>query len=123
VITFFSWLGVTPYLTADAVNSTLRFVAGTPAGGGVVFDYGVPRESLNWKQKLVFDYISRRVAAAGEPFRTFFGPVALVAELRRIGFSRAEDLAEGEINARYFRDRADGLRVGGGLAHLMSAEI
>ncbi len=122
-ITFFSWLGVTPYLTADVVTSTFRFIAATPAGGGVVFDYAVPRELLNWKQKLVLDFISRRVAAAGEPFRTFFAPAALVAELRRIGFSRTEDLGETEINARYFQDRADRLRVGGGLGRFMSAQI
>jgi methyltransferase (TIGR00027 family) len=123
VTTFFSWLGVTPYLTADAVTSTFRFITATPAGGGVVFDYGIPRECLNWKQKLAFDYLSKRVAAAGEPFRTFFEPAALAAELRRIGFSRTEDLGTDEINARYFRDRADGLRVGGGLGHFMSAQI
>jgi methyltransferase (TIGR00027 family) len=123
VTTFFSWLGVTPYLTADALNATLRFVAGTPAGGGVVFDYGVARGCLNWKHKLAFDYLSRRVAAAGEPFRTFFEPAALAAELRRIGFSWMEDLGETEINGRYFRERADGLRVGGGLGRLMSAQI
>jgi methyltransferase (TIGR00027 family) len=122
-ITFFSWLGVTPYLTRKAVMSTFEFIVTTPRGGGVVCDYGVPRESLNLTQKLAFDVIANRVAAAGEPFQTFFDTAALTAELTRIGFSRIEDLAQEEINARYFKDRADKLRIGGGLGHLLSAEI
>lgn len=36
---FFIWLGVTPYLTRDAVLATLRFVAGHTAPVQVVFDY------------------------------------------------------------------------------------
>jgi methyltransferase (TIGR00027 family) len=121
--TFFSWLGVTPYLTADVVMSTFRFIAASPAGGGVVFDYAVPRELLSWRQKLVLDFLSRRVAAAGEPFRTFFAPAALAAELRGMGFSRIEDLGTAEMNARYFQDRADRLRMGGAVGRLMSAQI
>src|SRR5580704_861454 len=33
--TFFSWLGVTMYLTDDAITSSLRLIASTPPGGGV----------------------------------------------------------------------------------------
>ena len=122
-ITFFSWLGVTMYLTEETVMSTLAFIASTPAGGGVVFDYGVPRASLNWMGKLALDALSRRVAAAGEPFRTFFDPRALAERLHQIGFRSIEDLGSDEINERYFKDRADGLRVGGKIGRLMSAEI
>jgi methyltransferase (TIGR00027 family) len=37
--TFFILEGVTMYLPEDAVRGTLRFVAGHPAGSGIVFDY------------------------------------------------------------------------------------
>ena len=37
-----------------------------------------------------------------------------------MGFSEVEDLGPAEINARYFKDRTDGLRVGS-LAHVMCA--
>src|SRR6202046_586411 len=120
---FFSWLGVTMYLTEDAVMNTFGFIASTAAGGGVVFDYAVPRSSLNWVGRMALDALSHRVAAAGEPFRTFFDPAALAERLRRIGFRHVEDLDAGEINARYFKDRADGLRVTGSAGHLMSAEV
>lgn len=122
-VTFFSWLGVTMYLTEEAVMSTFSFIVSTPPGGGVVFDYGVPRSSLNWMGRLALDALSRRVAAAGEPFRTFFDPRALADRLRQIGFRAVEDMGSEEINARYFKNRADGLRVGGKIGRLMSAEI
>jgi methyltransferase (TIGR00027 family) len=121
--TFFSWLGVTMYLTREAVMSTLRFIATTPPDGGVAFDYAIPRSSLNWMGRLALDALSRRVAAAGETFQTFFDPKALGEEMRRMGFRSVEDLDAERINARYFANRADNLRAGGSLGRLMSAEI
>jgi methyltransferase (TIGR00027 family) len=120
---FFSWLGVTMYLTEDAVMNTFGFIASTPTGGGVAFDYAVPRSSLNWTERLALDALSYRVAAAGEPFRTFFEPSALAERLRGIGFRRVKDLDASEINARYFEDRADKLRLTSNVGHLMSAEF
>ena len=122
-ITFFSWLGVVPYLTRNAVLETLAFVAAQPAGSEVVFDYGRPPASLNWLQRLAFASLASRVAAAGEPFQTFFAPDELVAELRRLGFGHLEDSGMDEMNRRYFANRADGLRVAGGLAHVMAARV
>ncbi|HUA00732.1 MAG TPA: class I SAM-dependent methyltransferase [Candidatus Aquilonibacter sp.] len=109
---FFSWLGVSMYLTDEAIDATLGFVASTPPGGGIVFDYAVTRESLGLVERMALDAISKRVEAAGEPFRTFFAPKALEERMMRIGFRSVEDLGGDEINARYFQNRADGLRVG-----------
>ncbi len=121
--TFFSWLGVTMYLTEDAVMSTFGFIASTARGGGVAFDYTVPRESLSWLGRLALDFMSRRVAAAGEPFRTHFDPANLAERLSGMGFHSIEDLGADQINARYFKDRTDRLRVVGRLGRLMSAEL
>jgi methyltransferase (TIGR00027 family) len=121
--TFFSWLGVTMYLTHEAVALTLAFIATTAPGGGLVFDYAAPRSSLSPTGQLALDALSRRVAAAGEPFQTFFDPRTLEGQLARIGFRSIEDLGADELNARYFSDRADGLRVSGTLARLMRAEV
>jgi methyltransferase (TIGR00027 family) len=118
----FSWLGVAPYLDAPTVKATLRFVAAAPAGSGVVFDYAVSPDGLNPVQRVVFDTLSSKVAAVGEPFRSFFDPQALAAELREIGFREIDDLDPDALNHRYFRGRADGLKVGG-LARLLIAWV
>jgi methyltransferase (TIGR00027 family) len=119
---FFSWLGVTMYLACETVMGTLRFVASCAPGGGVVFDYMVPRESLNWTGQLVHDALARRVARAGEPFRTFFSSEKLREDLEAMGFHSIENLGAAEINARYFNSRNDGLRVPGLLGRFLSAE-
>jgi methyltransferase (TIGR00027 family) len=118
---FFSWLGVVPYLTENAITATLGFVASLPAGSGIVFDYAQPPESLDPPRRRAFEALAERVAAHGEPFRTFFDPAALEGELRRLGFGTVENLDGEAINARYFAGRADGLRVGSGLGHLIKA--
>ncbi|HTS12927.1 MAG TPA: class I SAM-dependent methyltransferase [Candidatus Limnocylindrales bacterium] len=122
-ITFFSWLGVTPYLTSEAMNATLGFIASMPRGSGVVFDYAVPRSSLNWAGRLIFDRLAKRVAAAGEPFQLFFDPADLAAQLRAVGFHAVEDLGSDEINARYFAGRQDKLCVSGRLGRVLSATV
>ncbi len=123
VPSFFSWLGVTMYLTSDSVMTTLKHVASSmPLSGAVVFDYALPPLSLNPAQHFVFQALAQRVAAVGEPWQTFFDPNPLAAQLQSIGFSRATDIGPEELNTRYFKDRADGLRVGG-LARLMKAGL
>jgi O-methyltransferase involved in polyketide biosynthesis len=69
---FFSWLGVTPYLTRESCMATPRFIAQLPPGSGVAFDFAVDPKLLNLRQRLALHLISRRVAAAGEPFQLYF---------------------------------------------------
>jgi methyltransferase (TIGR00027 family) len=120
---FFSWLGVTPYLTREACMTTLGLIARLPAGSGVVFDFAIDRALLNPGQRMALDALSKRVAAAGEPFQLFFDPGKLQDELKALGFSRTEFLQGKELNARYFKDRKDGLLVRGGIGHLMGAWV
>ena len=120
---FFSWLGVTPYLTKEAFERTLQFVASMPSGSGVAFDYAVSRSALTAMEQSALNILSDRLAAVGEPFRLFFEPAPLMEELRAAGFREVEDLASSEINERYFKNRVDGLRVFGGFAHLLSAIV
>jgi methyltransferase (TIGR00027 family) len=119
---FFSWLGVTPYLSRPAFDATLDFIVRRPSGSGVVFDYAVERSLLSPIQQLALDALAARVARAGEPFQLFFDPNALAGDLRRLGFGNIEDLNCDQINARYFAGRADGLAVSGG-GHLLYAQV
>src|SRR5271168_816195 len=121
--TFFSWLGVTPYLTRDACMTTLSFVAKMPAGSGVVFDFAVDPALLNPGQREALDALSARVARYGEPFQLFFDPAKLQDELKGMGFRRTEFLQGKELNSRYFKDRKDVLLVRVGLGHLMGAWV
>lgn len=99
---FFAWLGVVPYLTRPAAFGTLRFIAALPKGSGVVFDYSIPREMMGERERDAFDELAARVARAGEPFRSFYDPAQLAAELRDLGFAAVEDLDVARVRARWF---------------------
>ncbi|WP_319586659.1 class I SAM-dependent methyltransferase [uncultured Desulfobulbus sp.] len=120
--TFFSWLGVSMYLSSSAIEATLRFVASLPAGCSIVFDYMIPPSMLSPNARNIFDGLAQRVAAAGEPFQTFFEPLLLERNLREMGFGQVVDMAPEKMDARYFKGRTDGLRVGK-LSHIMHARV
>jgi methyltransferase (TIGR00027 family) len=120
---FFSWLGVTPYLTDRAFAETIAFIASLPAPSGVVFDYTVARSTLNWMERIALDKLAARVEAAGEPFRLFFDPAGLVKRMREAGFREVQDLGSMELNVRYFAGRSDGLKVRGNLGRLLCARV
>lgn len=119
---FFSWLGVVPYLERPAIDQTFSFIASLPTGTEVVFDYSVPPETLSWMSRIIFRRMARRVAAVGEPWKTFFEPNALLADLRRLGFTSAEDFDGAALNRRYFAGRSDGLKIGGA-GHMATASV
>jgi methyltransferase (TIGR00027 family) len=120
---FFSWLGVVPYLTRDAACTTLRFIAGLPPGSGVAFDYTIPRESMSELERQAFDALAERVARAGEPFRLFFDPEQLAADLRTLGFTAIEDLDGAAIRSRWFGETSNEQRPHGRSGHLLCARI
>src|SRR5262249_28145719 len=120
---FFSWLGVVMYLTHEAFASTIRFIGSLPAGSGIALDYAVQPSSLGFFERLVFEGVRRRVAAAGEPFRLFFAPKEIDAVFVRAGYKEVEDLGREQINARYFSGRTDGLNVPANLYHLLSGWV
>jgi methyltransferase (TIGR00027 family) len=119
---FFSWLGVTQYLSSDAVFSTLQFVASLPAGSSIVFDYTLSPSLLNPIAREVFDRFAHRVAMAGEPFRSSFDPSLLKNRLHAMGFGQIEDLGHGELNGRYFQNRPEKSR-NGGFTRVMNARV
>ena len=121
--TVVAWLGVVPYLTAEAFAGTVGVLGAMARGSEVVFDYSYPREVLPLRDQLMLDSLSARVAQAGEPFRLFFTGEALGLELQRAGLRMVENLGSEAMNARYFDRRTDGLRLYGSAGHLCHAEV
>lgn len=117
--TFFTWLGVVPYLSEEAIWSTLRFIAGLQGEAQVVFDYANPPGSLDADLRAAHDERAARVAAIGEPWVSYFETEMLHAGLRQIGFTEIEDLGPREIGERYFPDRGRAPRDKGG--HIIRA--
>jgi methyltransferase (TIGR00027 family) len=113
--TFVLWLGVTPYLTEEAVFATLSELARLPGGAEVVFDYANPPDATNEANTRNFHReMAERVAASGEPFRGYFDSAELHARARELGFSDIEDLDRAALVARYLPDASAAPRPGPG---------
>jgi methyltransferase (TIGR00027 family) len=112
--TFFTWLGVVPYLKEEAIWSTLAFIASLPNGAGVVFDYSDPPELLSPESRASHEKRALRVAGLGEAWVTYFETEKLHSKLAALGFSEIEDLGPRQIGARYFPGRTGSLPEKGG---------
>jgi methyltransferase (TIGR00027 family) len=102
--TFVIWLGVTPYLTEEAVYATLSELARLPGGAEVVFDYANPPDATEGAARTYHERMAERVAANGEPFRGYFDSAELHARGRDLGFSEIEDLDRAALVKRYLPD-------------------
>lgn len=94
------WEGVTNYLTADAVDTTLRALAGIAAGGSrIVFTY-VDRAALDGSGRYqgVWEDAVRR---HGEPWTFGFDPDALPGYLAERGLRLTLDLSARDAADRY----------------------
>jgi methyltransferase (TIGR00027 family) len=109
--TFCSWLGVTPYLTASAINATFNFVLSLPPSSEIVFNFVLPADALSGLEAEAMVLAAQTAAEAGEPWLTSFLPDNLTTLLRAMGFCDVVHLTPPEANRRYFRDRCDGLEA------------
>lgn len=102
--TFFIWEGVTQYITAEAVDRTLNFVANTSgAGSKIVFTYvrrglidGTDREE--WMNP--FLSFARRV---GSPFIFGIDPDEIEQFLAEHGMNLIEDVGASDYQTRYLK--------------------
>jgi methyltransferase (TIGR00027 family) len=116
---FFSWLGVVPYLTEAAIFSTLGYIAGLAGGAEVVFDYVNPEASIAPAGRAAHQALAERVAGSGESMQSYFDTAPLCERMRAAGFRHVDDIGPDRISARFFpeSERAGPARGG----HIMYA--
>jgi methyltransferase (TIGR00027 family) len=113
--TFVIWLGVTPYLTEEALFATLGELARFPGGAEAVFDYANPPDRVtDSAARAHHKQLAERVAASGEPFRCYLDSDELHARARELGFADVEDLDRAGLVARYLPDLPAAPRPGPG---------
>jgi methyltransferase (TIGR00027 family) len=122
--TFCSWLGVTHYLTQEAIDMTFEFVRRLPHGSEIVFEFKVAAEALSSAEEKRDAAAARKAAAAtGEPALSRFVPAELEAKLHRFGFLHVIALSPEDAQERYFNGRRDGLAAERTVYRLMRAIV
>jgi methyltransferase (TIGR00027 family) len=100
--TFFSWLGVTMYLTRVANLTTLRSIAANCAHGSeIAFTY--LDERLLSSSQAEFRELRDSVASVGEPFQSGFDPSTIGRSLSGCGLALLEDMNELQMATLYGR--------------------
>jgi len=121
--TFFSWLGVTQYLTREANLTTLRGIAACSASGSeLVFTYVDQRELGRARASVGAERLQEAFAAAREPWLSGFDPSLLAGDLAAVGLALIEDLDGLDAKDRYCVDRRDDL-VPLVASHIVHAEV
>ena len=106
----FSWTGVAPYLTAQAIASTLRTIARTAAGSEVVFSYLAEEAVLDDVGREFIRIYAPLAASLGEPLQPGWPAMEIEQLISRSGLKVADHPVRADLQERYFAGRADGLR-------------
>lgn len=105
---FFSCLGVLVYLAKDSVKAIFQVTASFPKLSEIVFTFS-QGNLTSGDERGLRPSLAEAAATVGEPWRSYHDPDVLRRELSEIGFSQVSFLSPQEAEARYYRDRRDGL--------------
>jgi methyltransferase (TIGR00027 family) len=117
---FFTWLGVVPYLTEDAIGRTLDYMSSIQ-NSEVVFDYVEPPEAFSEELKQLETERAKQLEKIGERSVSRFEPAGITAILRSHGFCAIEDIDFQEIASR-FGHAIQGLAPGHHGVHVVHAK-
>jgi methyltransferase (TIGR00027 family) len=117
---FFTWLGVTPYLTQAAIGRTLDYISSI-RNSEVVFDYMEPPEGFSEELRQIEKARAEQLEKMGERSLNRFEPAGIATLLRSHGFCDLEDVDFDEIAAR-FGGAVQGLAPGHAGMHVVHAK-
>lgn len=117
---FFTWLGVVPYLSHDAVGRTLDYISSI-RNSEVVFDYIEPPEAFSEDLKQLAMERTEQLKKMGERLASRFEPASVAAILRSHRFRGIDDISFLEIVSR-FGHAVQGLAPGHLGAHVVHAK-
>jgi methyltransferase (TIGR00027 family) len=122
-LAFFSWLGVTQYLTREANLSTLRGIAASAAfESELVFTYVEQAALSGQRASTSVERLQGAFAVAREPWLSGFDPSELAEDLAAVGLFLVEDLDGQKAKNRYCRDQGDDLNPMGP-SHIVRATV
>jgi methyltransferase (TIGR00027 family) len=117
---FFSWLGVVPYLTRDAITSALDYIASI-RNSEVVFDYMESPQAFSEEVRELVKERNEHLEKIDERWASRFEPAGIVAILRSHGFCDIEDIDFQEIRST-FGSAVQGLAPGQAGLHVVHAK-
>ena len=94
---FVSWLGVTLYLTTEAIGQVLAELARFAPGTELVVDYMLPASLRDEAGHAYADQVMPVAAQGGEPWLSFWSPQEMSALLAGHGFGQVRQVAQRDV--------------------------
>ena len=107
---FVSWLGVTMYLTSEAIGRTFAELALLAPGSEVVADYMLPEGMRDEGGDTYVELVGPSTAERGEPWLTFMSPKDMSDLLARHGLRPLRHVAQRDVGDATTWQRSDSLR-------------
>jgi methyltransferase (TIGR00027 family) len=107
---FVSWLGVTMYLTAEAIGATLASLSRLAPGSELVTDYMLTADLRDADGVAYADLVMPDSERRGEPWLSFFTPEQMTGLLTRHGFTGVRDVRQRDAVSAALWERTDLLR-------------
>jgi methyltransferase (TIGR00027 family) len=107
---FISWLGVTMYLTREAISQVLNDLSGLAPGTELVTDYLLPADLRDADGSAYADMVMPYAAEGGEPWLSWFTPAQVSELLTGHGFAAPAHIRQGEAISPGLWQRTDALR-------------
>jgi methyltransferase (TIGR00027 family) len=117
---FFTWLGVVPYLSEDAIRRTLECISSIP-NSELVLDYMEPPEAFSEELRQIERERIEQLKKIDERSVSRFDPAGMAAMLRSHGFLDIEDIDFEQIASR-FGSAVQGLAPGHAGVHVVHAK-
>lgn len=103
----FGWLGVTMYLTIDAIRATLEAVASCAAGTRIALTYNLPLPMVDAMSAHVTQTLSGFIGEGGEPFISLFTVEEIEELMRGVGYASLEHFSPDDAVRAYLPGRPD----------------
>ena len=105
-----SWLGVTMYLTPDAVTDILTAVGRLAPGTELIADYMLPAGLRDEAGAVYGELVAQAAAERGEPWLSCFAPGEMADMARRAGFREVRNVRQRDAIPAGLWQRPDSLR-------------
>ena len=105
-----AWLGVTMYLSAEAVAETMTAVGRLAPGTELIADYLLPEGARDEAGALYGALVAQASAEQGEPWRSCFTPDQMADLAHRAGFGAVRTVSQRDTIPVELWQRADSLR-------------
>lgn len=117
---FVSCIGVTLYLTKEAITDTLQKLSLLASGSTIAIAFYLPLPLLDQEDQPLMEMSIKGAAASGTPFVSFFSVEEIIQLAEETGLKEVQTFSTKYMTEKYFKNRTDGLLPASGEVFLVA---